>query len=111
MINFEELNRYMDNDPVIIQMVFLAYLEEYSDASNTIINLYNNESWSELFIFAHSLKGVLSSFGVDAVVERLKIIEASTNQHIAPSEDQILLVSEQLIDIKKKINGYLTKMA
>ncbi len=65
MINFELLNQYMDNDVDIIIAVFSTYLEDYSDATEQLNEMFVQQNWPELYLMAHSLKGILEGFGED----------------------------------------------
>ncbi|MDF4991072.1 Hpt domain-containing protein [Vibrio parahaemolyticus] len=103
MINFELLNQYMDNDVDIIIAVFSTYLEDYSDATEQL-------NWPELYLMAHSLKGILEGFGEDIAVVALEKIETSTRNNTAPECEDITIVSSELVTIKKQIFAYLENL-
>ncbi|WP_212582550.1 hypothetical protein [Vibrio sp. B1FIG11] len=62
MINFNKLETSIESSHEIVQAIFEAYQEEYGDGSDKLLMLYHTENWLVLFIFSHSLKGVLASF-------------------------------------------------
>ncbi|AYV20250.1 MULTISPECIES: Hpt domain-containing protein [Vibrio] len=107
MIDFEVLRGYMDNDDDIIAAVFMAFMEEHEDGAEKIQALFNEQNWSELFITAHSLKGILASFGETKAVEKLEAIEGSTRNSDAPNSEDIQFVVQELDVIKGQINEYL----
>ncbi|CAH0525620.1 Hpt domain-containing protein [Vibrio hippocampi] len=111
MIDFDILRSYMDNDDDIIEAVFMAFLEEHDDGAEKIQQLYNNKDWSELFITAHSLKGILASFGEAQAVEKLETIEGITRQNGEPNADDIDYVVKEIATIKQQISDYLGSMA
>ncbi|KFA98852.1 Hpt domain-containing protein [Vibrio sp. ER1A] len=107
MIDFEVLRGYMDNDDDIIAAVFMAFIEEHEDGAEKIQTLFNEQNWSELFITAHSLKGILASFGETKAVEKLEAIEGLTRNSDAPNSEDIQFVVQELDVIKGQINEYL----
>lgn len=107
MINFNELALSMENDHEMIQAIFEAYQEEYGDGSDKLLMLYQTENWPELFIFSHSLKGVLASFSEDTAVHFLAMIEESTRDNVAPKATDISLTSKELLMINAQIANYL----
>ncbi|MBY6196466.1 Hpt domain-containing protein [Vibrio hangzhouensis] len=107
MINFDVLRSYMDDDEDIIQAVFTAFLEEHEDGSDKIQSYYTSQNWSDLFLTAHSLKGILSSFGESDTVARLQSIENATRDGVAPHEDDVQHVIKGLAVIKQQIIEYL----
>ncbi|USD61609.1 MULTISPECIES: Hpt domain-containing protein [Vibrio] len=110
MIDFDVLRSYMDNDEDIIAAVFMAFMEEHENGAEKIQSLYNEQNWSELFITAHSLKGILASFGEGKAVEKLEAIEGTTRNGEAPQADDIQFVIQELGVIKGQINEYLASM-
>ncbi|GMQ46213.1 Hpt domain-containing protein [Vibrio sp. 10N] len=110
MIDFDVLRGYMDNDEDIIAAVFMAFMEEHENGADRIQSLFNQQNWSELFIAAHSLKGILASFGETKAVEKLQAIEASTRGGEAPQQSDIQFVIQELEVIKTQINDYLASM-
>ncbi len=107
MINFDVLREYMDNDEEIILAVFQAYIEEHEKSAEAIDTLYAEQDWPQLFITAHSLKGILASFGEEQTVTRLEKIETMSRSNAAPDKTDIDAVVEQLNHIKHQINDYL----
>ncbi|MGR5094502.1 Hpt domain-containing protein [Vibrio maritimus] len=110
MIDFDVLRSYMDNDEDIIAAVFMAFMEEHENGAEKIQSLYDEQNWSELFITAHSLKGILASFGEAKAVERLEAIEGTTRNGEAPQADDIQFVIQELGVIKGQINEYLASV-
>ncbi len=108
MIDFEVLRGYMDNDDDIIAAVFMAFMEEHEDGAEKIQTLFNEQNWSELFITAHSLKGILASFGETKVRRKnFEAIEGLTRNSDAPNSEDIQFVVQELDVIKGQINEYL----
>lgn len=107
MIDFEVLRSYMDNDDDIIAAVLMAFLEEHEDGADKIQTLVNDQNWSELFITAHSLKGILASFGEVKAAEKLEVIEGLTRNGDAPNDEDIQFVIQELNVIKGQIKEYL----
>ncbi|MGF1770972.1 Hpt domain-containing protein [Vibrio wakamikoensis] len=110
MIDFDVLRSYMDNDEDIIAAVFMAFMEEHENGADKIQSLYNEQNWSELFITAHSLKGILASFGETKAVVKLEAIETSTRSGDAPQLTDMQFVIQELEVIKNQINEYLASM-
>ncbi|EHK9577010.1 Hpt domain-containing protein [Vibrio parahaemolyticus] len=110
MINFELLNQYMDNDVDIIIAVFSTYLEDYSDATEQLNKMFVQQNWPELYLMAHSLKGILEGFGEDTAVVALEKIETSTRNNTEPECEDITIVSSELVTIKKQIFAYLENL-
>ncbi|ANQ29096.1 histidine phosphotransferase [Vibrio natriegens] len=110
MINFDVLNKAMDNDVEIIITVFSTYLEEHVNGLERINELYANENWPELHLLAQSLKGVLESFGEDTAVTALQEIEEDTRNNIAPDVSDITIVNRELLTINQQIFAYLDNM-
>jgi HPt (histidine-containing phosphotransfer) domain-containing protein len=110
MIDFDVLRSYMDNDEDIIAAVFMAFMEEHENGADKIQSLYNDQNWSELFITAHSLKGILASFGETKAVDKLEAIETATRGGDAPQLADIQFVIQELEVIKDQINEYLASM-
>ncbi len=110
MIDFDVLRSYMDNDEDIIAAVFMAFMEEHENGADKIQSLYNEQNWSELFITAHSLKGILASFGETKAVDKLEAIETATRSGDAPQLTDIHFVIQELEVIKNQINEYLASM-
>lgn len=110
MIDFDVLRSYMDNDEDIIAAVFMAFMEEHENGADKIQTLYNEQNWSELFITAHSLKGILASFGETKAVDKLEAIETSTRASEAPQLADVQFVIQELDVIKDQINEYLASM-
>lgn len=110
MINFDVLNRYMDNDVDIIITVLSTYLEEHVDSLERINELYAKEDWTELQLLAHSLKGVLESFGEDTAVIALQEIDEDTRKNIAPDLSDITIVNRELLTINQQIFAYLDNL-
>ncbi|MCL9775826.1 Hpt domain-containing protein [Vibrio methylphosphonaticus] len=111
MIDFEVLRGYMDNDEDIIAAVFMAFMEEHENGSETLQNLYQSQNWSELFITAHSLKGILASFGETKAVDKLEAIEGTTRNNESPNAEDIDFVVKEMQVIKNQINEYLASVA
>ncbi|MBR9787431.1 Hpt domain-containing protein [Vibrio sp. J1-1] len=110
MINFDVLNRVMDNDVDIIIAVFATYLEEHVNGLERINELYANENWPELHLLVHSLKGALESFGEDTAVTALQDIEEDTRNNVAPDESDITIVNRELLTINQQIFAYLDNL-
>ncbi|HCH5087739.1 hypothetical protein [Vibrio parahaemolyticus] len=112
MINFELLNQYMDNDVDIIIAVFSTYLEDYSDATEQLNEMFVQQNWPELYLMAHSLKGILEGFGFgeDIAVVALEKIETNTRNNTAPECEDITIVNNELVTIKKQIFAYLENL-
>ncbi|MGR5286502.1 Hpt domain-containing protein [Vibrio maritimus] len=110
MIDFDVLRSYMDNDEDIIAAVFMAFMEEHENGADKIQSLYNEQNWSELFITAHSLKGILASFGETKAVDKLEAIETATRGGDTPQLADIQFVIQELEVIKNQINEYLASM-
>ncbi|TOG81558.1 Hpt domain-containing protein [Vibrio parahaemolyticus] len=110
MINFELLNQYMDNDVDIIIAVFSTYLEDYSDATEQLNKMFIQQNWPELYLMAHSLRGILECFGEDTAVVALEKIETSTRNNTAPECEDITIVNNELVTIKKQIFAYLENL-
>ncbi|HAS6739156.1 TPA: Hpt domain-containing protein [Vibrio parahaemolyticus] len=110
MINFELLNQYMDNDVDIIIAVFSTYLEDYSDATEQLNEMFVQQNWPELYLMAHSLKGILEGFGEDIAVVALEKIETNTRDNTAPECEDITIVNNELVTIKKQIFAYLENL-
>lgn len=110
MIDFDVLRSYMDNDEDIIAAVFMAFMEEHENGADKIQSLYNEQNWSELFITAHSLKGILASFGETKAVDKLEAIETATRVGDTPQLADIQFVIQELEVIKNQINEYLASM-
>ncbi len=110
MIDFDVLRSYMDNDEDIIAAVFMAFMEEHENGADKIQSLYNEQNWSELFITAHSLKGILASFGETKAVDKLEAIEGSTRAGDSPQQEDIQFVIQELDVIKNQINEYLASV-
>ncbi|MCJ2375243.1 Hpt domain-containing protein [Vibrio sp. ZSDZ34] len=106
MINFDVLREYMDNDDEIILAVFQAYIEEHNNSAETIEALYAVQDWPQLFIAAHSLKGILASFGEEETVTRLENIEGMSRDNTAPDKADIDAAIEGLNHINVQINDY-----
>ncbi|MCR9949819.1 Hpt domain-containing protein [Vibrio parahaemolyticus] len=106
MINFELLNQYMDNDVDILIAVFSTYLEDYSDATEQLNKMFVQQNWPELYLMAHSLKG----FGEDIAVVALEKIETNTRNNTAPECEDITIVNNELVTIKKQIFAYLENL-
>jgi HPt (histidine-containing phosphotransfer) domain-containing protein len=100
----------MDNDEDIIAAVFMAFMEEHENGADKIQSLYNEQNWSELFITAHSLKGILASFGETKAVDKLEAIETATRCGDTPQLADIQFVIQELEVIKNQINEYLASM-
>ncbi|MGF1750391.1 MULTISPECIES: Hpt domain-containing protein [Vibrio] len=111
MIDFEVLRSYMDNDEDIIAAVFMAFMEEHENGAETVQHLYQTQNWSELFITAHSLKGILASFGETKAVDKLEAIEGTTRNNESPNADDINFVVAEMQVIKNQINDYLASVA
>ncbi|MGV2988054.1 Hpt domain-containing protein [Vibrio sp. E150_011] len=111
MIDFDVLRSYMDNDEDIIAAVFMAFMEEHENGAETVLNLYQTQNWSELFITAHSLKGILASFGETKAVDKLEAIEGMTRNNEAPNVEDINLVVAEMQVVKNQINEYLASVA
>ncbi|MFA0085184.1 Hpt domain-containing protein [Vibrio sp. 10N.261.51.F12] len=111
MIDFDVLRSYMDNDEDIIAAVFMAFMEEHENGAETVLNLYQTQNWSELFITAHSLKGILASFGETKAVDKLEAIEGMTRNNEAPDVEDINLVVAEMQVVKNQINEYLASVA
>ncbi|MFA0439837.1 histidine phosphotransferase [Vibrio sp. 10N.286.49.C2] len=111
MIDFDVLRSYMDNDEDIIAAVFMAFMEEHENGAETVLNLYQTQNWSELFITAHSLKGILASFGETKAVDKLEAIEGMTRNNEAPNVEDINLVVAEMQVVKDQINEYLASVA
>ncbi|MFL0858777.1 Hpt domain-containing protein [Vibrio parahaemolyticus] len=110
MINFELLNQHMDNDVDILIAVFSTYLEDYSDATEQLNKMFVQQNWPELYLMAHSLKGILEGFGEDTAVAALEKIETSTRNNTAPQCEDITIVNNELVTIKKQIFAYLENL-
>ncbi|HCE3482142.1 TPA: Hpt domain-containing protein [Vibrio parahaemolyticus] len=110
MINFELLNKYMDNDVDILIAVFSTYLEDYSDATEQLNKMFVQQNWPELYLMAHSLKGILEGFGEDTAVAALEKVETSTRNNTAPQCEDITIVNNELVTIKKQIFAYLENL-
>lgn len=111
MIDFDILRGYMDNDDDIIAAVLMAFMEEHNDGAQKVQQLFDAQDWPELFITAHSLKGILASFGEAQAVEKLETIEGSTRQGSAPNSNDVAYVVSELNTIKQQITDYLGSLA
>ncbi len=78
MIDFSPFFKELDNNSESIQLVLEAFLEEYRDCQRTINQLYKEQNWPQLFMLAHSLKGILTSFGETEVSALLTNIETQS---------------------------------
>lgn len=59
---------------------------------------------------AHSLKGILEGFGEDIAVVALEKIETNTRNNTAPECEDITIVNNELVTIKKQIFAYLENL-
>lgn len=59
---------------------------------------------------AHSLKGILEGFGEDIAVVALEKVETSTRNNTAPECEDITIVNNELVTIKKQIFAYLENL-
>jgi HPt (histidine-containing phosphotransfer) domain-containing protein len=82
-------------------------MEEHDTSAETIGTLYAVQDWQQLFITAHSLKGILASFGEEQTVVRLEKIESISRSHAAPDKADIEAVVKELHHIKSQISDYL----
>jgi HPt (histidine-containing phosphotransfer) domain-containing protein len=78
MIDFSPFFKELENNSESIQLVLEAFLEEYRDCQITINQLYKEQNWPQLFMLAHSLKGILTSFGETEVSALLTNIETQS---------------------------------
>ena len=101
----------MDNDHDIIQQVLTTYLNDYSGCEQKIQQLNQQASWSELYLFAHSLKGVLNGFGENAVIGALERIEIDTQNNQPPAKEDINLLCDELTVIEQQIHQYLVQQS
>lgn len=111
MLNFEPFFTALGNDTESINLILTTYLEEYSDGDVIFKNLFDTQNWEELYIVAHSLKGILGNFGADDIIPILEKIEMQT-QGGKPTE-QVLIdqVSLLLTDIQVQIEKKLSEIA
>tara|TARA_Y100000588_G_scaffold175098_1_gene189217 strand:- start:20917 stop:21273 length:357 start_codon:yes stop_codon:yes gene_type:complete len=78
MIDFSSFFKELDNNSESIQLVLEAFLEEYRDCQVTINQLYKEQNWPQLFMLAHSLRGILTSFGETKVSTLLIKVETQS---------------------------------
>ncbi|HHX8300742.1 TPA: Hpt domain-containing protein [Vibrio diabolicus] len=110
MINFDVLNKYMENDVDLIVTVFSTYLEDHANDIQRINELYANKCWPELYLLAHSLKGILESFAEETAVIVFTKIEAETRNDNEPDSSDIAIVTKELAAINQQIFAYLENM-
>ncbi|PMH46578.1 histidine phosphotransferase [Vibrio sp. 10N.286.49.B3] len=110
MINFDILRSYLDNDDDIVEAVLMAYVEEHSESIDKLQLQFSTQNWSELFMTAHSLKGILASFGEDTAVDVLERIEGQTRDSIAPDDSDVAVVVTELGKINKQVDDFLASL-
>lgn len=107
MLNFTAFFDDLNNDKETIQMILNLYLEEYADCHLRLRSLFEDQGWSELFILAHSLKGILQGFGETEIVPTLEAIEGETHNNEPASQHHIDLVCQKLPEIQAEIKQQL----
>lgn len=103
MLNFEHFFTAVDHDPESISLVLATYLEEYHDAGTTFKHLFETKNWDELYLLAHSLKGILASFGADTITPILGTIEKQTQGGNATEVEWVDEACVLLADIQKQV--------
>lgn len=107
MINFTPFFNDLDNDAESIQMILMTYLEEYSDSQAMFMKLYQEQNWPQMFILAHSLKGILVGFGETETTALLEIVEGETKDGAPATENNIAQLCKQLPAIQHQIEQEL----
>ncbi|MCP4325180.1 MAG: Hpt domain-containing protein [Alteromonadales bacterium] len=111
MINFEPFFAELDNDVESINIVLSTYLEEYEDGHVQVKELFDTQSWAELFILVHSLKGILANFGEQEIIPVLEEIEAQTQKNSATEQILVDKVCSILVQVQLQIKQELLKVA
>ncbi|ARC95132.1 hypothetical protein B6A42_27370 (plasmid) [Vibrio coralliilyticus] len=110
MINFTSFFNELDNDVESIQVILMAYLEEYSDCQTMIMKLFQEQNWPQLFILAHTLKGILAGFGDTETTALLEIIESETKDGGPSNMQNITLLCKLLFFIQSQIEQELLSL-
>lgn len=63
MIDLTNFFKQWENNSESIEVILTAYLDEYAEAETTLRTLFDAQNWGEIYIFSHSLKGLLVDFG------------------------------------------------
>lgn len=111
MINFKPFFTVLDNDAESINIVLGTYLEEYGDAHIQFKGLFDSQNWPELYLLAHSLKGILVNFGKQDIILVLEQIEAQTCKGEAVEKILVDKASVILPVIKKQVEQALLNIA
>ncbi|USD40040.1 Hpt domain-containing protein [Vibrio sp. SCSIO 43135] len=111
MIDFAPFFNDLDNDPESIQLILMAYIEEYGDSEEKLMLLYEKQDWGALYIFAHSLKGILVGFGETEVTTILEDIESETHDNTPASEHKVLAACSLLPNVRSQIETELANVS
>ena len=111
MLNLKPFFAALDNDTESINLILTTYIEEYSDSDVIFKNLFDAQNWEELYIVAHSLKGILGNFGADEIIPILEKIEMQSQDGKPTDQKLINNVSILLVEIQNQIEKKLSETA
>ncbi|MGF1910781.1 Hpt domain-containing protein [Vibrio kasasachensis] len=108
MLDFNVIRALIDDDNDVMVALLSSYSDDYGDAAQKIVTLYQSQDWSELYMLSHSLKGTLKILGEESAAHILERIEHDTRDESPPIQEDIDAAKNELSAIQSQVQDYLT---
>ncbi|WP_264875560.1 hypothetical protein [Vibrio agarivorans] len=107
MIDITQLEEMFEGDEELIQALFLAYLDDNTDAHKKVETYTSQGDFEQLFFICHTLYGTLNNLCEFEITPNLKKLEEAARDGSLSGEEDLAKVLTELPKIEQQMQTYL----
>ncbi|GAL09756.1 HPT domain containing protein [Vibrio astriarenae] len=108
MIDIAQLEEMFEGDKELIQALFMAYLDDNSQAESKVQENVTNKNFEQLFFISHTLYGTLFNLCEFDITPNLKQLEEAARDGELSSTEDLTKVLTELPKIEQQMQAYIS---